>query len=405
MRAGMRRPLAALLVLVAGCFADAGNSDSEGSTGGGGGSGAVDVPPLVCGDGVVDEAEQCDEGPMNGVDGSGCRAGCVAHRCGDGVVAIGMEECDEGPYNGGRCTPVCKFSVCGDGYVSPDEGCDDGPDGSDTCTPACTLVTCGDGVVQPPEACDDGNDDQTDGCTPLCREAACGDGFVHKGVEECDDADLDPGDDCTDLCKWGVCGDGRLRRGVEQCDDGNSADGDQCKPNCTLSQLFVFVSSIRYTGALGGLAGADAKCQALAAKAGVQGTYRAWLGDGDAAPPTRFKHGLPYVRLDKTPIAASLDEMIAAGVLQNAIMLTENNEPLSQADGCDAGDKVWTNLRRDGNPAGALTCGGWTTSAGVAPKGGGYGVAHKTGQGWTDDSGCPLNCTAQLRLYCFQQMP
>ena len=277
--------------------------------------------------------------------------------------------------------------------------------GSDTCSSECKLVTCGDGVVQPPEECDDGNDDQTDGCTPLCRAAACGDGFVRAGVEQCDDGDLDPGDDCTDTCAWGTCGDGRLRRGVEQCDDGNSSDGDQCKPNCTLSQLFVFVSSVRYTGALGGLAGADAKCQALAAKAGVQGTYRAWLSDGKEAPPTRFKHGLPYIRLDKMPVAPSLDAMIEAGVIQNPISLTENNEPLPGAEGCDVTDKVWTNLLRDAGPAGDLDCGAWTTSAGVAPKRGGIGIAHNTGQSWTDDDGCFPGCGAQLRLYCFQQMP
>jgi cysteine-rich repeat protein len=401
---GMRRSLALSLLLVAGCFADGGDNDTATTTGGEGTT-AVDVEPLVCGDGVVDEAEQCDAGPMNGADGSPCRAGCLKHKCGDGIVAVGLEECDDGPYNGGACTDTCTLPVCGDGMIAPGEGCDDGPMGSDTCTIACKLVTCGDGVVQPPEACDDGNDDQTDGCTPLCREAACGDGFVRAGVEQCDDGDLDPGDDCTDTCAWGTCGDGRLRRGVEQCDDGNSSDGDQCKPNCTLSQLFVFVSSVRYNGALGGLVGADARCQELAAKAGVQGIYRAWLSDGDAAPPTRFKHGLPYIRLDKMPVASSLDAMIEAGVIQNPIALTENNEPLSPADGCDVTDKVWTNLRRDAAPAGDLDCGAWTTSTGVAPKHGGLGVAHKTGQGWTDEGTCPLTCAAQLRLYCFQQMP
>jgi fibro-slime domain-containing protein len=65
------------------------------------------------------------------------------------------------------CSPVC-----GDGIVSQGEECDDGVnDGSyGECAPGCVLGPyCGDGIVQPPEDCDDGNRRDGDGCGSACR--------------------------------------------------------------------------------------------------------------------------------------------------------------------------------------------------------------------------------------------
>lgn len=45
----------------------------------------------------------------------------------------------------------------------------------------------------------------------------------------------------------------------------------------------MFVTSVGYTGNLGGEKGADAKCQARADVAGLEGTYKAWLLDGTNA--------------------------------------------------------------------------------------------------------------------------
>jgi cysteine-rich repeat protein len=62
--------------------------------------------------------------------------------CGDGVVDPG-EACDQGPANGpnGACLSDCTFNVCGDGNLGPDEQCDDGNlvDG-DGCSAACEDV-------------------------------------------------------------------------------------------------------------------------------------------------------------------------------------------------------------------------------------------------------------------------
>ena len=76
---------------------------------------------------------------------------CEAHRCGDGVVQVGVELCDDGNAaddDGGTSTYVP--ARCGDGIVHTGfETCDDGnDDDADACSDACVLVTCGDGVLQ-----------------------------------------------------------------------------------------------------------------------------------------------------------------------------------------------------------------------------------------------------------------
>jgi fibro-slime domain-containing protein len=66
------------------------------------------------------------------------------------------------------CSPVC-----GDGVVSQGEECDDGMNngGYGECAPGCVLGPyCGDGIVQKPvEDCDDGNPLDNDGCGSACR--------------------------------------------------------------------------------------------------------------------------------------------------------------------------------------------------------------------------------------------
>jgi len=107
--------------------------------------------------------------------------------------------------------------VCGDGVLDAGEQCDDGNsvDG-DACTNECTIAVCGDGVVhEGVEACDDGPENSdTKACTSMCELASCGDGLVHEGVEACDDGNANESDECTSLCAPPSCEDGILS-GVE----------------------------------------------------------------------------------------------------------------------------------------------------------------------------------------------
>jgi cysteine-rich repeat protein len=186
----------------------------------------------VCGDGVVEGGEACDDGNQDETDA--CLSSCVAASCGDAIVQVGVEDCDDGNQDETDvCLNTCVAASCGDAIVGPGEACDDGNQSNDdACTDACAVPTCGDGKPAPGEECDDGNADDTDACLSTCLTAACGDTKVQAGVEECDDGNAVDTDECTAACKAAACGDGVVQDMVEECDDGNAVDTDACTASC-----------------------------------------------------------------------------------------------------------------------------------------------------------------------------
>jgi fibro-slime domain-containing protein len=162
-----------------------------------------------CGDGLLQNDEQCDD--KNTVDHDGCTSckvdsgwicpipstACVAKECGDGLLA-GDEECDDKNLDDtDGCSKACKIQ---DGFKCPTPG------------QTCEKTTCGDGKVEGTEQCDDQNPTPFDGCSPSCTKepscpktggectGACGDGIVFPG-EECDDGNTKDNDGCSHLCK------------------------------------------------------------------------------------------------------------------------------------------------------------------------------------------------------------
>ena len=219
-----------------------------------------------CGDGIqrVDLTESqpgfeyCDDG--NASDTDACLTSCETARCGDGLVHAGVEECDDAnPVDSDACLSNCEEATCGDGVVRMGlgqdaegfESCDDGNSVNNDGCLDCLLATCGDGVLrtdlqpgQPGyEACDDGNTVNEDSCTNACLEAFCGDGITQADVEECDDANANQRDGCTNDCDLATCGDGIQRidlaendEGYEGCDDGNGENSDGCLNTCRVAR-------------------------------------------------------------------------------------------------------------------------------------------------------------------------
>ena len=60
-------------------------------------------------------------------------------------------------------------TLCGNGVVNAGEECDDGnASNADSCTNACSTPVCGNGIVEGTEQCDDDNETNGDGCSSTC---------------------------------------------------------------------------------------------------------------------------------------------------------------------------------------------------------------------------------------------
>lgn len=163
--------------------------------------------------------------------------------CGNGTLE-GAEECDDGLANSDTepdaCRTNCQLAHCGDGIVDDGEPCDDGVANSDivpdACREDCGLPACGDLVVdvQQGESCDDGNTLGGDGCNEQCIPEYCGNGYLEEG-EVCDDGNFEVGDGCAANCQSDeTCGNGVVDFAVgETCDDGNAGSHDGCASSCT----------------------------------------------------------------------------------------------------------------------------------------------------------------------------
>lgn len=224
--------------------------DGSGSGGGSGGSG----PGQVCGNGIVEGTEECDDGNL--ISGDGCSSTCQIEPgicrecqctfgepvCGNGLLETG-EQCDDGNNeDGDGCSSTCQWEeYCGDGIIQPGLGevCDSGVGcgglpGPRVCADDCTECLCA------PFLCVPGTIPDMATCTcvpaPCTQDSDCGDPDqcsqcnLASGVCEpkpdgalCEDGDL-----CTmDTCSAGFC----LPDTAVTCDDGNPCTSDSCDPD------------------------------------------------------------------------------------------------------------------------------------------------------------------------------
>ncbi|HEX4335747.1 MAG TPA: DUF4215 domain-containing protein [Polyangiaceae bacterium] len=226
----------------------------DASTGGAGGTdaglGGSPIGPTLCGNGMVDTGEDCDDG--NSVNKDGCETNCrftctqgTDAPCSDGNYCNGPETCDDTHHCQPSAGPLADGTVCGDASK-----CSAG-----VCGPA--APDCGDGLIErPDEECEDGNTVNGDGCdscrfTCVSKDSTrnCASDNPCPGIPACDDnthtckrgSALTERAMCADdkicvndVCTGTYCGNGKLD-GTEECDDGNTVKGDGCEPDCTFS--------------------------------------------------------------------------------------------------------------------------------------------------------------------------
>lgn len=155
-----------------------------------------------------------------------------------------------------------------------------------------------------------------------------------------------------------------------------------CATTPTSGPMGFFITSVNpgKGGDLGGLAGADAHCQKLAAASGRAGaatrTWRAYL----STPPTFATQTAPAVpsvnardRIGKGPWYNAKGELIARDVahlhngnhLNKQTALTEKGEVVSGRGDAVNNHDILTGTRADGTafaPQADTTCGSWTKS-------------------------------------------
>jgi cysteine-rich repeat protein len=119
----------------------------------------------LCGNNIIDNGEQCDNG-KECTDLSPCANDVECVGVGDGsCLPRAGDTCDESCQNEG------SNIVCGDGVKEGSEQCDDGNlSNGDGCSANCIVenAQCGDSILQDNEECDDGALATGDGCNANC---------------------------------------------------------------------------------------------------------------------------------------------------------------------------------------------------------------------------------------------
>lgn len=166
--------------------------------------------------------------------------------CGNGVVDVG-EECDDGNTNGqDGCTNHC--TICGNGVTRAPEECDDGNrTNGDGCDADCTLTGCGNGIQTSGEACDDGNTWDGDCCSPTCQREGAGTPCLDDG-NVCTDDVCNAAGECKHQSNTAPCSDSDVCNGQDFCSGGSCSvhSGNPCGTQPECQQACVPVGSFQY---------------------------------------------------------------------------------------------------------------------------------------------------------------
>ncbi len=152
-----------------------------------------------------------------------------------------------------------------------------------------------------------------------------------------------------------------------------------------ISTKLLFATIQTWNGNLGGLAGADAKCNSEAILRGFSGTFQALLGSSSDFPLRRSAHSNSrYVSTSNALLKSDFHDMFSSSGLDNIVLATR---------------QAWTGLNPNGSPS-LHHCLDWTYSG--ADHSGWIGATDSVGDdGWIDQEG--LQCDEQLSLYCLEQ--
>jgi hypothetical protein len=392
----------------------AGPGGSGGSGGAAGASGVAGIPGVAGVSGVAGVPGIA--GQAGASSGQGGAAGTSTVVCLDGDTSCAgpnmAQICKGGAWQPAFFCPVqCRNGVCIECFPGATSCV------SDTQIEVCSdqgifgaATTCSSGVCRndacaaAPAACVEG----TRACAgpssaQICMGGAwqpafpCAGGCLDGVCSECVPATSM----CLSATQIVTCSQGGIYGPPQQCDT-------TCRDGVCVQRFnHVFITSQTFVGgSLGGLAGADKECQALALAANLPGLYLAWLSDSTGSPSTRFtKDGGPYELVDGTIIAQDWAEL-TSGTLRHPIDMTEIGSPPAVTTACGLGEAAWTDTTPEGVVADpADSCGNWSDVMGHAF---GVGLAADSDARWSlqcsGGSALDATCgTARAALYCFEQ--
>jgi len=193
------------------------------------------------------------------------------------------------------------------------------------------------------------------------------------------------------------------KAGTTQCCQWTQATGhydcydrllNQVVPPEGLTKSIIFVTSTTYSGNLGGLSGADSKCQARANAAGLSGTWVALLSSASVNAKDRILD-IPYETISGKSIATSKADLFD-GVISNPIDISELGTQINSGPNPNIyEDLVWTGTNADGVYSGK-TCYSWTDSTNMETT---IGRTYHTDYRWIH-LGDQTWCSNPLHLYC-----
>jgi hypothetical protein len=166
------------------------------------------------------------------------------------------------------------------------------------------------------------------------------------------------------------------------------AQVDQEAAPADAGPLRAFVSSAVINGNLAGIAGADQKCNALAATQGLTGVYRAWISVNGTNAADRITSAGPWQLVTGQLVAANRAELLG-GQLRRPIDIDEKGGGVPAAE-----DRVWTGTSANGTFSGP-ECGLWSGAGD-----GRVGEAAFSDSRWSSSE--VEDCDQSNRLYCFQ---
>lgn len=157
-----------------------------------------------------------------------------------------------------------------------------------------------------------------------------------------------------------------------------------------LGNHVLFVTSTTYTGNLGGLSGADAKCNARATAGGLTGNYKALVSTSTTNAKDRVTITSAVVQKDGTTVATGSADFWDGPSVKPSI--TESGTPKSSA-------RPWTGSNNVGVYVSGKTCADWTD--GVSSSFANQGYTDTTSNFWFGGS-YEYYCNYESELYCLQ---